>query len=88
MIRALIFWTVGCVLLFLTLAFFGCATAPKPPPSVDEASYCYAAIVDGQETIGCAETPALCETARTAALARASDASTECYPVRLRLDRP
>jgi hypothetical protein len=89
--KALGLWTAAAVLFFLALAFgVGCAGAqkPEPPPSVDEASWCYAAVIDGTETIGCAETPAACETSRAAALATASEASEQCYPVRLRLDRP
>lgn len=87
MTRSGVLMVIGACLI--ALALHGCSKLPKPaaPAEVDEASYCYAAVVGGTETIGCAETPELCETARAAAAPGASEASEQCWPVRLRLDR-
>jgi hypothetical protein len=91
--KALGLWALGCVLFFVALAIgLGCSSAQKPaappaPSSVDEVSWCYAAVVGGVETIGCAEKQEACEAARAAAVPTASEASEQCYQVRLRLDR-
>ncbi len=91
MIRALVFWTVGAILILFALAWTGaCSGAQKtaaPAQRVDEMSWCYAAIVAGTETIGCAEDPKMCEAARLAATPAASEVSEQCYQVQLRLDR-
>ncbi len=78
---------VGAVLCLA--AVYGCSGAQKSaPPSVDETSFCFAAVLAGeQETIGCAETAPACEAARTAALPTATAISDQCFQVQLRLDR-
>ena len=85
MIRALL------IALLLVVACSKNASDPTAPAEhVDELSWCYAAVVGGQETIGCAETRPPCETARKAAEAAAAEGeatSEECYQVQLRLDR-
>lgn len=92
MIRALCYWAVGCVLVFLALVWTSCGpkSAPAEPASVDEASWCYAAVLGGVETLGCAEVKPACDAARAAAYEAGADGdsiSEDCYPVRLRLDR-
>ena len=86
-------WTMLVGLMLAVIAAVGACSAPQkaadpePPAVVDEPAFCYAAVVGGQETIGCAETKPLCETARAAAAPAAEEASAQCWPVRLRLDR-
>ena len=84
MTRALI------IILLLVAACKGASGPAAPAEHVDELSWCYAAVVGGQETIGCAETRPPCETARKTADAAAAEGdsiSEECYQVQLRLDR-
>lgn len=91
--KAILLWTLGCVLFFATLALVACGAGQKAAPaapSVDEMSFCYAAVLGGVETVGCAETAPACEAARAAAFEAAPEGdavSDACYPVRLRLER-
>lgn len=86
--KVLVLWIFASVLFFLALAIGACGAAQKAsePAPVNEPAWCYAAVVGGVETIGCAAEKATCDASR-AALAEADAVSEDCYQVQLRLDR-
>lgn len=88
--RAAILWTLAVFLGLAALIYVGACAGVQKTASVDERSYCYAAVLDEVETIGCAETAPACEAIRKALWEKAAatdSVSEHCMPIRLRLDR-